>query len=120
MKIRATPILEGGRSGNNNSSASLPPTITLDSDGFTPQKFVELLDTHKALVFQNEDSAEGFSTEDFGKFVTDRKLAYYPYIGGAAPRTVIPVEAGKDIIFTANERYVNTQSVIYIFIYLFE
>ena len=73
-----------------------------DLDG---RGFADLLDRHKALVFRR---APPLSVQDFGSFVVARQLQDYPYVGGAAPRRVIPVEAapGKDIVFTANERYV--------------
>lgn len=90
MKLSATPLLQG-------KSA---PSFQVDS--LTPRLFVDLLDQHKALLFQGADGP--LNTENFGRFVVDLDLEYYPYVGGAAPRTIIPVEAGKDIIFTANER----------------
>jgi D-xylose reductase len=89
--MRATPLLEGCPT----QQQSFPV------DSLTPSSFVNLLDRHKALLFQNTEAP--YSQEDFGKFVVDLELEKYPYIGGAAPRTIIPVEAGKDIIFTANE-----------------
>ncbi|CAB9501286.1 Deoxymugineic acid synthase 1 [Seminavis robusta] len=90
MKFTVIPLLEG----------SADP-FELDEKEVTPRRFVDLLDSRKALIFRNEEKTS--SVEDFGHFVTDLKLMKYPYIGGAAPRTIIPVAAGKDIIFTANE-----------------
>jgi hypothetical protein len=92
MKFLATPILQG-------DSAE---ALSIEGDDLTPRRFVDLLDQHKALIFQSPDA--NLTVEDFGRFVANLQLTHYPYIGGAAPRTVIPVEAGKDIIFTANER----------------
>jgi hypothetical protein len=92
MKFLATPILQG-------DSAE---ALSIEGDDLTPRRFVDLLDSHKALIFHSPDA--DLTVEDFGRFVTNLQLTHYPYIGGAAPRTVIPVEAGKDIIFTANER----------------
>lgn len=92
MMFHATPILEG---------ASANALFVKDSE-LTPRRFVDLLDQHKALIFQAPEA--NLTPEDFGRFLVKLKLEHYPYIGGAAPRTVIPVEAGKDIIFTANER----------------
>jgi D-xylose reductase len=89
MKLTVTPLLEG--------SAANP--FVIDRQDVKPRLFVDLMDQHKALVFQNEE----MTLEDFGQFVVDRKFEYYPYIGGAAPRTNIPVKAGENIIFTANE-----------------
>jgi hypothetical protein len=92
MKFRATALLEG-------DSAE---AFSIEDNDLTPRRFVDLLDQHKALLFQSHDT--NLTVEDFGRFVAKLQLTHYPYIGGAAPRTVIPVEAGKDIIFTANER----------------
>ena len=95
MKLKATPLLEG-------SSAS---SFAVEGDRLQPRQFVDWLDQHKVLLFQSTNNEkEPLSTEDFGQFVVDLQLEYYPYIGGAAPRTIIPVKAGKDIVFTANER----------------
>lgn len=93
MKMLATPLLE-------------PPPG--DSTSFLlndlqPRQFVDLLDQHKALIFKSSGS-EPFTSDDFGDLVSQLQLEYYPYIGGAAPRTIIPVKAGGDIVFTANER----------------
>jgi alpha-ketoglutarate-dependent taurine dioxygenase len=91
MTFRVTPLLEGAGA----------EVFTVEDKEFTPRLFVDLLDQHKALIFQSPDS--NLTTEDFGRFLVKLQLEHYPYIGGAAPRTVIPVEAGQDIIFTANE-----------------
>ena len=97
MKVIATPLLERDGAANKTSFAV--------EDDIQPRQFVDLLDQHKALLFQAPSSQTApLSTDDFGQFVTDLELEYYPYIGGAAPRTIIPVKAGKDIVFTANER----------------
>jgi hypothetical protein len=88
MKLTAKALLEGG---------SAKP---FEVDSLTSREFVDLLDSHKALLFQGAKTVE-----DFGEFVTSLQLESYPYVGGAAPRTIIPVSSGKDIIFTANERY---------------
>ena len=86
MKLTAIPLLEG-----DVSPIELP-------DPLSPRAFVDLMDSHKALLFPS-----CFDVETFGQFVSDLELQYYPYVGGAAPRTVIPTAAGKDIVFTANE-----------------
>eukprot|EP00606_Chrysophyceae_sp_TOSAG23-5_P001004 GSChrysophyteH2.ASY1.ANO1.1461.1 assembled CDS len=59
-----------------------------------------LLAKHKALLLQN---ADGMDVEQFGEFVAGINLTKYPYYGGAAPRRVIPVKAGEDVVYTANE-----------------
>lgn len=82
-------------------------------DKMDPRTFCNLLDRHKALILrrqcsENADDLPPLSVEDFGQFVVDCQLQDYPYVGGAAPRRVIPVQAapGRDVVFTANERYV--------------
>jgi D-xylose reductase len=90
MQLLATPLLERGLKA-------------IAVEGLQPRQFVDLLDLHKALLFQSPNGTPPLSTEDFGDFLVNLELEYYPYIGGAAPRTVIPVKAGNDIIFTANE-----------------
>jgi len=65
------------------------------------KKFVDLLDKHKAIRIRGQD--QKLNTEAFGEFCASLELTPYPYEGGAAPRTIIPVKAGKDIVFTANE-----------------
>ena len=67
-------------------------------------ELVDSLDHQKALLIRGVDNP--LSVEEFGKLLVGFNLESYPYVGGAAPRTIIPVSAGKDIIFTANERYV--------------
>jgi hypothetical protein len=89
----ATPILEPPPGDSN------PFALT----DLQPRQFVDLLDQHKALILKSS-GAEPFTSDDFGDFVSRLQLEYYPYFGGAAPRTVIPVKAGGDIVFTANER----------------
>jgi len=66
-------------------------------------KFAKALDTHKALLLRAQTGSPSLVTEDFGAFVSGLGLEKYPYTGGAAPRTNIPVSAGKDVVFTANE-----------------
>lgn len=94
MKMNATPLLEPPPGG----------TTAFTIDDLQPRKFVDLLDQHKALILQST-SNEPWTTDDFGDLVSNLQLEYYPYIGGAAPRTIIPVKVGGDIVFTANERY---------------
>jgi hypothetical protein len=94
MRMLATPLLEP------------PPgdSTPFALENLQPRQFVDLLDQHKALIFKSA-GPEPFTTDDFGDLVANLQLEYYPYIGGAAPRTIIPVKAGGDIVFTANERY---------------
>jgi hypothetical protein len=89
MKVIATPLLDGDHAKS------------FEIDDLNPRTFVNLLDQHKALLLASTD--EPFSTQDFGTLVASLNLTRYPYVGGAAPRTIIPVDAGADIVFTANE-----------------
>ena len=57
----------------------------------TTRNFVRLLDGHKAILVGAAESGERLSVDDFGLFVQSLGLTPYPYIGGAAPRTNIPV-----------------------------
>jgi hypothetical protein len=94
MKFTVLPLLE-----DVNSSFE----IDLSKH---PRTFCELLDARKAVVLSksSEDASSVLSVQDFADTLLSLHLSYYPYIGGAAPRTVIPVE-GTDlpIVFTANE-----------------
>jgi hypothetical protein len=94
MKLSAFPLLDAGS----------PKSFTVND--LQPRQFVDLLDRHKALILSNANSSSGgvppLTAEDFGDFLVSLQLEYYPYIGGAAPRTVIPLKAGPDIVFTAN------------------
>ena len=80
MKLQVTPILEGVQSA-----------VPFEVNNLTPRHFVDLMDQHKALLIQNP--AKAFSTDDFGQFLVDQQLKYYPYVGRAAPRTIIPTKA---------------------------
>jgi diketogulonate reductase-like aldo/keto reductase/alpha-ketoglutarate-dependent taurine dioxygenase len=94
MKLRALPLLQGEKAEE------------FVIDELTPRLFTTLLDQHKVLLLRvpSSDTPDGVMTvEDFGAFLVGLELEYYPYIGGAAPRTVVPTSAGADIIFTANE-----------------
>lgn len=102
MKLKATPLLDPDASSS------------FVVDDLQPRQFVDWLDRHKVLFFQRSDDSEDdgesdpLTVEDFGQFVVDLQLQDYPYIGGAAPRTTVPVRAapGRDVVFTANERCV--------------
>lgn len=97
MKLSVCSLLDV----SNNAK----PFCSMEWEALKPRTFIDLLDQHKALLFSSEDKDKPLTPDDFGQFVVDRKLTYYPYVGGAAPRSIIPVSAGKDIVFTANERY---------------
>lgn len=80
------------------------PSRTYSSDELSQSAIVDALDHEKGVLIRRED--EPLSVEEFGRLLVKLDLERYPYVGGAAPRTIIPVSVGEDIIFTANERYV--------------
>ena len=65
-------------------------------------QFVSLLAKHKALLLQSDEGTDPLSVEEFAKFTEGLSLNKYEYVGGAAPRRVIPVQANVEV-FTANE-----------------
>lgn len=89
MKLIATPLLE-------------PDDEAFEIQDLKPREFCHLLDSQKALVLKSDNP---LSVEDFGSLLVRLNLTHYPYIGGAAPRTIVPVKASPNvpIIFTANE-----------------
>ncbi len=66
--------------------------------------FVELLAKHKALLIRPDEN-ESISVDDFASFMSNLDLEAYPYVGGAAPRRIIPVNVpgGEEMVYTANE-----------------
>ncbi|KAL9191207.1 hypothetical protein ACHAXT_000913 [Thalassiosira profunda] len=65
-------------------------------------QFVSLLAQHKALLLQKDEGSDPLSVDDFARFAEGLSLKHYEYVGGAAPRRVIPVKANVEV-FTANE-----------------
>ena len=67
--------------------------------------FLDLITKHKALLFRSSENEPVLSVNDFGRILVSLNLAPYPYVGGAAPRRVIKVDApgGDNMIYTANE-----------------
>lgn len=98
MKLIVTPLLEG-------KSAK---SFSVERIALKPRTFINLLDSHKALLFQaaTYENDSPLTVDEFADLVVSLDLENYPYVGGAAPRTIIQVSAGKDIVFTANERFV--------------
>lgn len=88
MKLLATPLFDTA-------------TPIKQIEDLSPDTFIKLLDRQKAVLFQGVDGV--LDVQAFGRFVVHLQLTPYPYVGGAAPRTIINVAAGKDIVFTANE-----------------
>ena len=91
--MRVTRIFE-----DLGSSDPLPGDGTLDQP-----TFVSLLARHKALILRSDADKPPMSVDDFGNLVSGLGLKRYPYVGGAAPRRTIPVSAGDDLVYTANE-----------------
>jgi len=75
----------------------------VESETFTQEKFIELLAKHKGLLIRFHEDEPPMSVNDFGSFIAAFELENYPYVGGAAPRRIIPCDAGDDLIYTANE-----------------
>lgn len=68
----------------------------------TPESLLPMLAASKALLL-SKNGGDRLDVEGFGALVAGLNLEKYEYYGGAAPRRVIPVKAGNDIVFTANE-----------------
>ena len=72
---------------------------------FDQTTFIKLLATSKALLIRSENKNEPLSVDDFATVISDLNLEPYPYVGGAAPRRIIPVNVpgGDCMVYTANE-----------------
>mmetsp|Transcript_10157 Transcript_10157/g.12873 ORF Transcript_10157/g.12873 Transcript_10157/m.12873 type:complete len:645 (+) Transcript_10157:113-2047(+) len=68
------------------------------------EAFISLLAQHKAILIRPSEG-EKIDVDDFGSFIAGLDLERYPYIGGAAPRRIIPVNVpgGDEMVYTANE-----------------
>jgi len=75
----------------------------IDYSSLNTQTFALLLAKYKALLLRSDENEAPFTVNDFGNFISNLGLEKYPYVGGAAPRRIIPVDAGDDLIYTANE-----------------
>jgi len=64
--------------------------------------FVGLLAKHKALLLRSDEDQNPFNVDEFAEIIEDLRLSKYEYVGGAAPRRLIPVKANVEV-FTANE-----------------
>lgn len=87
--MRATRLLENRTSAENFSSIG-------------QEQLVLLLAKHKALLLQSDEGSDPLTVEEFAEFLEGLKLEKYDYLGGAAPRRVIPVKANVEV-YTANE-----------------
>ena len=107
-KLRAKPLLEADSTDGFEIS---------QNDLTTSRTFVNILDSHKALLIGSIDDNNRMGIEDFGLFVDSIGLNKYPYIGGAAPRTNIEC-LGDEVIhfnFKRIDRYFLT-SQLYLFL----
>ena len=70
------------------------------------EDLTNLLDSHKALYcdFRNHEDC---SKDEFIQVFMDASYKPFLYEGGAAPRTMIPVKQGSNILYTANEVILN-------------
>lgn len=76
---------------------------TTDNCGtISQEQFVALLAKHKAVLLQSDEGSDPHTVEEFAEFMEGLKLEKYEYLGGAAPRRVIPVKANVEV-YTANE-----------------
>jgi len=81
----------------------LEDTTSADNVGSIGQEqFVSLLAKHKALLLQSDEGSDPPTVEEFAGFMEGLKLEKYEYLGGAAPRRIIPVKANVEV-YTANE-----------------
>ena len=87
--MRVTRLLEDLQTTDNN--------VTIDQE-----HFVALLAKHKALILQSDEGCDPTTVEEFAKIMEKLNLERYEYLGGAAPRTLIPVNANVEV-YTANE-----------------
>ncbi|KAL3772242.1 hypothetical protein ACHAWO_012640 [Cyclotella atomus] len=71
-------------------------------ESITQEIFIEMSAKHKALLLQADDGNEPFTLDDFATFAEGLGLTHYEYVGGAAPRRLIPTKANIEV-FTANE-----------------
>jgi diketogulonate reductase-like aldo/keto reductase/alpha-ketoglutarate-dependent taurine dioxygenase len=82
---------------------NLSESVEVDGKSLTQEKLIKLLAQHKALLFRASSDETTWDVNAFGKLISSFDLEKYPYVGGAAPRRIIPCDSGDDLIFTANE-----------------
>lgn len=102
MKLTYTRLLE-----------SLDEKVSLDVKSLDQATFVKLLAGSKALLIRSECSSSPLNVDEFATIISDLGLKSYPYVGGAAPRRIIPVNIpgndgdgdnnNKTMVYTANE-----------------
>mmetsp|Transcript_2844 Transcript_2844/g.5850 ORF Transcript_2844/g.5850 Transcript_2844/m.5850 type:complete len:165 (-) Transcript_2844:818-1312(-) len=71
-------------------------------DSLGRREFITLAAKHKALLLQSDDGSNPFSVDEFASLTESLQLEKYEYVGGAAPRRLIPVKSNVEV-FTANE-----------------
>jgi len=82
---------------------NIDENIEISKEALDQKKIISLLAEHKALLLRASDNEDLFTVNDFGNYIASLRLEKYPYVGGAAPRRIIPCDAGDDLIYTANE-----------------
>ncbi len=98
---------------------SMTEKVSIDSESFTQETFVKLLATSKALLIRADESSgtTPLTVDDFAQILSNLHLTNYPYVGGAAPRRIIPVNVkdtggnenenanveNRNMVYTANE-----------------
>ena len=65
--------------------------------------FVDLLAKHKAILLRSDEDETPYTVHDFARIIQTLKLDEYEYIGGAAPRRIIPTDVPGVTVYTANE-----------------
>ena len=65
--------------------------------------FISLLAKHKALILRNKEDKDVFKTNDFAIIVLNLALKYYLYVWGAAPKIIIPIKAGDNLVYIVSK-----------------
>lgn len=93
MKLTYTRLLE-----------SMDERVPIDGESLNQDTFVKLLATSKALLVRADESAgtSPLTVDEFAQTISNLHLANYPYVGGAAPRRIIPNDSDT-MVYTANE-----------------
>ena len=95
MKLTYTRLLE-----------DMDERVPISGKSLDQSTFVKLLAKHKALLIRSDDEdSPPLDVNGFGGFLSNLNLEHYPYVGGAAPRRIIPVDVpgGDTMVYTANE-----------------
>jgi len=77
-------------------------STTIEGD-LHQDEFVNLLAKHKALLLRSDNDESPYNVNDFARIIQTLNLEEYEYIGGAAPRRIIPTDIPDVTVYTANE-----------------